>query len=59
MKFLHDEAIKEKLAKTKKLGQVIVNDYDAIFFVGGHGPVLNLASDPTTAKLVSSVRIYI
>lgn len=30
---------------------------DAIFYVGGHGPVLDLASDPVNAKLASEVSI--
>ena len=30
-----------------------VNDYDAVFYVGGHGPVIDLASDPVNAKLAS------
>ena len=28
-------------------------DYDAIFYVGGHGPVLDLATDPANVKLAS------
>ena len=44
----------QKLASAKKLTDVSVNDYDAIFFVGGHGPVIDLASDPTNAKLASA-----
>jgi len=30
-----------------------VDNYDAIFYVGGHGPVLDLATDKTNADLAS------
>jgi len=53
VKFLNDPTVKDKFAKAKKLSDVNVKDYDAVFYVGGHGPVLDLASDETNAKLVS------
>ncbi|KAJ3506042.1 hypothetical protein NLJ89_g7094 [Agrocybe chaxingu] len=51
--FLNDESVKAKLANAKKLSEVSSKDYDAIFFVGGHGPVVDLAFDPVNAKLIS------
>lgn len=54
-KFLNDPAVQNKLATAKKLSEVSVSDYDAIFYVGGHGPVIDLASDPVNAKLASGV----
>lgn len=48
--------MKAKLANAKKLSEVDVKAYDAIFYVGGHGPVLDLAQDPLNAQLVSKVR---
>ncbi|KAF8812390.1 ThiJ/PfpI [Phlegmacium glaucopus] len=53
VKFLEDETVRSKLAKAKKLSEVQVKDYDAVFYIGGHGPVLDLASDPVNAKLAS------
>jgi len=53
VKFLKDEIAQSKLAKAKKLSEVQVKDYDAIFYVGGQGPVLDLSSDPVNAKLAS------
>ncbi|KAF7433490.1 hypothetical protein PC9H_005444 [Pleurotus ostreatus] len=52
-KFLNDPAVQNKLATAKKLSEVSVGDYDAIFYVGGHGPVIDLATDPVNAKLAS------
>ncbi|OCB90865.1 NIF-domain-containing protein [Sanghuangporus baumii] len=53
VKFLRDDIVKEKFANAKKLTDVNPNDYDAIFYVGGHGPVIDLASDPVNIKLAS------
>ncbi|KAJ7068215.1 class I glutamine amidotransferase-like protein [Mycena amicta] len=52
-KFLNDETVKSKFASAKKLSQVNFEDYDAIFYVGGHGPVIDLASDPINIQLAS------
>ncbi|PSS35493.1 hypothetical protein PHLCEN_2v1648, partial [Hermanssonia centrifuga] len=51
--FLTDVVVKEKFSSAKKLSEVSVNDYDAIFYVGGHGPVIDLASDPVNIQLAS------
>lgn len=53
--FLEDPTVKQKLASAKKLADVNAADYDAIFYVGGHGPVIDLASDSVNAKLASEV----
>ncbi|TFK43586.1 class I glutamine amidotransferase-like protein [Crucibulum laeve] len=52
-KFLNDETVNSKLASAKKLSDINVKDYDAIFYVGGHAPVIDLASDPVNHKLAS------
>ncbi|PFH51466.1 hypothetical protein AMATHDRAFT_142559 [Amanita thiersii Skay4041] len=53
VKFLSDETVKAKLANAKKLTEVNVQTYDAIFYVGGHGPVIDLSKDPNNIKLAS------
>jgi len=53
IKFQADETVKSKLANAKVLSSVSEKDYDAIFYVGGHGPVLDLAVDPVNIKLAS------
>ncbi|KAJ6487872.1 ThiJ/PfpI [Mycena sanguinolenta] len=53
VKFLADETVKSKLASAKKLSEVNSKDYDAVFYVGGHGPVIDLAVDPINIKLAS------
>ncbi|EJF62785.1 class I glutamine amidotransferase-like protein [Dichomitus squalens LYAD-421 SS1] len=52
-KFLDDPTVQAKFASAKKLSDVRVADYDAVFYVGGHGPVLDLATDPVNVKLAS------
>ncbi|KAJ6614298.1 ThiJ/PfpI [Mycena sp. CBHHK59/15] len=53
VKFLADETVKAKLASAKKLADVSAKDYDAILYVGGHGPVIDLPEDPVNIKLAS------
>ncbi|KAF9055152.1 ThiJ/PfpI [Hymenopellis radicata] len=53
VKFLSDETVKNKFANAKKISEVSAKDYDVIFYVGGHGPVIDLAADPVNAKLAS------
>ncbi len=55
LNFLSDDAVKAKLSSAKKLSDVNVNDYDAVFYVGGHGPIMDLSQDPINAQVVSNV----
>ncbi|CCA72500.1 related to NonF protein, involved in nonactin biosynthesis [Serendipita indica DSM 11827] len=52
-KFLNDTEVKSKMDTAKSLNQVSAADYDAIFYVGGHGPMLDLATDPLNIKLIN------
>ena len=51
--FLKDEKVTAKLAGAKKLSEVSADGYDAIFFPGGHGPAIELPTDPANVQLVS------
>jgi len=51
-RFMKDAHAKEMLASTKKLGDVDMNEYDAIFYPGGHGPLWDLANDETSVALI-------
>ncbi|KAJ7129744.1 class I glutamine amidotransferase-like protein [Mycena epipterygia] len=55
--FLADKTVKEKFAACKKLSDISAEDYDAIFYVGGHGPVIDLAVDPVNIKLASEASL--
>jgi len=56
IEFLDDPIVKEKLENSQKLSEVNVDEYDAIYYVGGHGPVIDLPEDLDNIKLVSQVR---
>ncbi|KIF73405.1 thiamine biosynthesis protein ThiJ [Streptomyces sp. 150FB] len=42
----------EDLRKPVKLADVRVEDYDAVFYAGGHGPMEDLAVDPVSGRLL-------
>lgn len=52
VKFLQDEIVQQKLASALVLQDVKISDYDAVFYPGGHGPMLDLATDPVNARLL-------
>ena len=54
IRFNKDEALQEKLAHTLKLSEVKMEDYDAVFYPGGHGPLWDLANDETSIKLIEA-----
>ncbi|MCG7200640.1 type 1 glutamine amidotransferase domain-containing protein [Marinobacter pelagius] len=51
-RFMKDAHAKEMLASTKKLSDVDMNEYDAIFYPGGHGPLWDLANDEASIALI-------
>jgi len=51
-RFMKDAHAKEMLASTKKLSDVDMNEYDAVFYPGGHGPLWDLANDETSIALI-------
>ena len=54
-KFLKDQVVVGKLASAIPLKDVDAAKYDAIFYVGGHGPVIDLAVDPANIALAEKV----
>jgi len=51
-RFKADADLQEKLSKTHKLSEISADDYDAVFYPGGHGPLWDLAESETSAKLI-------
>ncbi|KNC80564.1 ThiJ/PfpI family protein [Sphaeroforma arctica JP610] len=49
-----DEEGQKKFNSPKKLSDVSVSDYDAVFYPGGHGPVWDLADDKTSIALIEA-----
>jgi len=51
-RFNADETAKAQLAATRKLADVSIDDYDAVFYPGGHGPLWDLAEDKHSIRLI-------
>lgn len=54
IRFKADTALQEKLSQTHVLAEVSSEDYDAVFYPGGHGPLWDLAESETSAQLIES-----
>lgn len=52
--FKQDEAAQQALANTVKLGDVKAEDFDTVFYPGGHGPMWDLAESPTSIALLEA-----
>jgi len=53
-RFKKDEAAKQALAHTIKLADAKAEDFDTVFYVGGHGPMWDLAESPVSIALRES-----
>ncbi len=51
-RYYADEALKEKVAHSKKLAEVNAADFDAVFYPGGHGPMWDLYDDTDSIALI-------
>ncbi|PKH80933.1 type 1 glutamine amidotransferase domain-containing protein [Psychrobacter sp. 4Bb] len=53
-RFKDDKDAQEHLANTKKLADMKVEDFDSVFYPGGHGPLWDLAVDKHSIELIES-----
>jgi putative intracellular protease/amidase len=53
-RFKKDIAAQKALANTVKLEDVKADDFDTVFYPGGHGPMWDLAEDPNSIHLLES-----
>lgn len=53
-RFSTDTDANEALANTVKLDAVSVDDFDAVFYPGGHGPLWDLAESKVSSDLIES-----
>lgn len=53
-RFRKDPKAQAALAATTLLAQVKADDYDAVFYPGGHGPLWDLANDATSIALLEA-----
>lgn len=54
-RFKADPDAQKALASTRKLAGVSGDDFDTVFYPGGHGPLWDLASDQDSIKLIESM----
>ncbi|VWB37261.1 dimethylallyltransferase [Burkholderia lata] len=55
-RFKKDPAAQKVLANTVKLADIRAEDYDTVFYPGGHGPMWDLVNDTDSIRLIE--RIY-
>jgi putative intracellular protease/amidase len=51
-RFEADTSAMQALANTRKLSEISIADFDAVFYPGGHGPLWDLAEDQTSISLI-------
>ena len=53
-RFYKDFEVIDKVAHSHKLSEIKQEDYDAVFYPGGHGPLWDLATDKNSIALIES-----
>lgn len=53
-RFKHDPEAQKELSQTHKLSEMKADDFDTVFYPGGHGPIWDLAEDPVSIALIES-----
>ncbi|NEU10140.1 type 1 glutamine amidotransferase domain-containing protein [Flavihumibacter sp. R14] len=54
-RFNADPDLQKRLANTEKLSAVSPEDFDAVFYPGGHGPLWDLTNDPDSIRLIETL----
>ena len=53
-RFKRDSVAQQALSQTVELAGVKAEDYDSIFYVGGHGPMWDLVDNPVSIALIEA-----
>lgn len=53
-RFRNDAEAQKLLATTHRLDSLNADEFDAVFYPGGHGPLWDLAQDPHSIKLIET-----
>jgi putative intracellular protease/amidase len=53
-RFKQDPAAQKALAQTVRLADMKAQDFDTVFYVGGHGPMWDLVDNPDSIALIES-----
>jgi len=54
VRFKQDETAQKDFANTRRLADVKAEDFDMVFYSGGHGPMWDLAESPVSIALIES-----
>jgi len=54
-RFKQDAVAQEALASTHKLKKIAADNFDAVFYPGGHGPLWDLAEDANSVALIEAM----
>ncbi len=54
-RFKSDAAAQKALSQTQKLAGLAVDQFDAVFYPGGHGPLWDLADDADSIRLIETM----
>ncbi len=54
LRFKQDKIAQKALSQTLKLADMKAEDFDTIFYVGGHGPMWDLVDNPDSIALIES-----
>lgn len=54
-RFDADSAAQQLLAESVRLADIDPQERDAVFYAGGHGPMWDLAEDPVSQRLITSI----
>ena len=52
IRFESDAVLQQLLANTQKLTDIVADDFDAVFYPGGHGPLWDLTNDIDSIALI-------
>ena len=55
LRFRQDPVANAQLARTLPLSGIATQDFDAVFYPGGHGPLWDLAEDPVSIALIEAM----
>ncbi len=53
-RYKNDDAVKKAFSHTTKLSEIKAEDFDAVYYPGGHGLLWDLAESPTSIALLES-----
>ncbi len=56
-RYRNDKDAIHALTHTARLSSVIGEDFDAVFYPGGHGPLWDLAEDPDSIELIEACEV--